>query len=169
MTMKKILMTMLCGLMMSVTAQAQTTVSETPFAKGKIYGAASLSGLGLSYNKDQDWHFGLHGKGGYFIEDNWMLTGNLGYDFRKAGYNSFSAGAGIRYYIVQNGLFLGAGANYCHEHGYDDFMPTIQLGYAFFLNRTVTIEPEIYYNQSLKSHSDYSGFGIRVGIGFYLE
>ena len=48
-------------------------------------------------------------------------------------------------------------------------MPTIQLGYAFFLNRTVTIEPELYYNQSLKDHSDYSGFGLRIGFGIYFE
>ena len=168
MTMKKILMTMLCGLMMSVAAQAQT-VSETPFSKGKVYAAASLSGLGLSYSKSQDWYLGVHGKGGYLIEDNWMITGNVGYDYRKASYNSFSAGAGLRYYIEQNGLYLGAGGNYYHEHGYDDFMPTIQLGYAYFLNRTVTIEPEIYYNQSLKNHSEYSGFGVRIGIGIYFE
>jgi len=166
--MKKILMAAI-GLMMAVGASAQNAESGTPFGKDKVYVAASLSGIGLSYNKNQDWYLGLHGKGGYFFEDNWMITGNVGYDFRKAGYNSFTAGAGLRYYIEQNGLYLGAGGNYYHEHGYDDFMPTIQLGYAYFLNRTVTIEPEIYYNQSLKSHSDYSGFGIRIGIGIYLE
>ena len=62
------------------------------------------------------------------------------------------------------------GANYVHKwHDFDDFMPTIQLGYSFFLNRTVTIEPELYYNQSLKDHSDYSGFGLRIGFGIYFE
>ena len=44
-----------------------------------------------------------------------------------------------------------------------------QVGYSFFLNRTVTIEPEIYYNQSLKDHNDYSGFGLRIGFGIYFE
>ena len=48
-------------------------------------------------------------------------------------------------------------------------MPTAQIGYAFFLNRTVTIEPEIYYNQSLKCHSDYSGFGVRISFGIFFE
>ena len=98
-----------------------------------------------------------------------MVTGNLGYDYRKAGSNSFSAGAGLRYYIEQNGLYLGAGGNYVHEKNYDDFMPTVQIGYAFFLNRTVTLEPELYYNQSLKDHNQFSGFGFRIGLGIYFE
>ena len=47
-------------------------------------------------------------------------------------------------------------------------MPSVQIGYAFFLSHTVTIEPEIYYNHSFKSHSDYSTIGLRVGFGIYL-
>lgn len=169
MTMKKILMTMLCGLLFPFATQAQT-FSETPFGKDKYYVGASLSTAGLSYSKSQDWQIGVHAKGGYLLEDNWMITANLGGDYYHKGSNkSLTAGAGLRYYIEQNGLYLGAGANYVHEHGYDDFMPTVQLGYAFFLNRTVTLEPELYYNQSLKNHSEYSGFGIRIGIGIYFE
>ena len=47
-------------------------------------------------------------------------------------------------------------------------MPSVQLGYAFYISRTVTIEPEIYYEQSFKDHKDYSQVGLRVGIGVYL-
>lgn len=169
--MKKTIMTLLCGLLFSLTTQAQTQSwgEETPFSANKYYVAASLSTAGLSYTKTQDWMAGIHAKGGLFFVDDWMITANAGYDYRKAGFNSFSAGAGLRYYIVQNGLYLGVGGNYVHEHDYDDFMPTAQLGYAYFLNRTVTFEPEIYYNQSLKNHGLYSGFGIRIGIGIYFE
>ena len=98
-----------------------------------------------------------------------MITANVDYDWHKQGDNVLMAGAGIRYYIEQNGLFLGAGANYLHNPQFDDFMPTVQLGYAYFLNRTVTIEPELYYNLSLKDHTQYSGFGFRIGIGIYFE
>ena len=42
------------------------------------------------------------------------------------------------------------------------------MGYAYFLSRTVTLEPAIYYDQSFKSHSDYSTVGFKVGIGVYL-
>lgn len=166
--MKKMILTVLCALMFSITGNAQTP-DRLPFAKDKFYTAASLSGLGLTYTKSEDWHLGLNAKCGYLFEDNWMVTANAGYDWFKVGYNTFTAGAGLRYYIEQNGLFLGAGANYVHHYEFDDFMPTVQLGYTFFLNRTVTLEPEIYYNQSLKDHSLYSGVGFRIGFGIYFE
>ena len=47
-------------------------------------------------------------------------------------------------------------------------MPGVEVGYAFFLSRTVTVEPSIYYNQSFKEHSDYSKIGLKIGIGVYL-
>ena len=47
-------------------------------------------------------------------------------------------------------------------------MPGLEMGYAFFLNKTVTIEPAIYYDQSFKRHSDYSKIGLRIGLGIYL-
>lgn len=46
-------------------------------------------------------------------------------------------------------------------------MPGMEVGYAFFINRSVTIEPAIYYDQSIKS-SNYSTVGLKVGIGVYL-
>lgn len=163
--MKKTILTLLCGLFISAAANAQT-----PFEKGKFYASTALSGLNLSYDKTNDWNIGLTAKGGCLFEDNWMVLGQAGYDYHEVGPNRFTVGAALRYYIEQNGLYLGLGGNYVHDnHNYDDFLPTAHLGYAFFLNRTVTIEPEIYYNQSLKNHSDYSGFGIRIGFGIYFE
>ena len=47
-------------------------------------------------------------------------------------------------------------------------MPGIEVGYAFFLSHTITIEPSIYYQQSIKKHSDYSTIGLRLGFGIYL-
>ena len=79
-----------------------------------------------------------------------------------------SVGAGGRYYITQNGLYLGAGVKFLHaNHRYNDIMPGMEVGYAFFINRSVTIEPAIYYDQSLKG-SNYSTVGLKVGIGVYL-
>ena len=49
-----------------------------------------------------------------------------------------------------------------------DVMPGVEVGYAFFLSRTVTVEPSVYYNQSFKKHSDYSRIGLKLGIGVYL-
>ena len=163
--MRKTIFVLLCGLMQMVSASAQT-----PFEKGKFYASTGLTGLNLTYDKASDWNLGLMAKGGYLFEDNWMLTAQAEYDYHKVGDNYFKAGAGVRYYIEQNGLYLGLGANYVHAFSnYDDFMPTAQLGYCFFLNRTVTIEPEVCYNQSLKNHSCYSGFGLRINFGIYFE
>ncbi len=164
--MKKILLTMLCGLMFSVASQAQ---DRLPFAKDKFYAGASLSGFDLNWNKNQDWHMNVAAKCGYLFEDDWMVTTTLGYDWYKVGDKTLVAGAGLRYYIEQNGLFLGAGANYQHNATYDDFVPNFEVGYAYFLNRTVTLEPSVYYNMSLKDHVNYSGFGLRIGIGIYFE
>ena len=82
--------------------------------------------------------------------------------------NQYSVGVGGRYYIEQNGLYLGAQCKLAHASHYTDVMPGIEVGYAYFLSRTVTIEPAIYYNQSFKNHSDFSTVGLKVGIGVYL-
>lgn len=166
--MKKIFFTMLCGLVFSLNSQAQTD-DRLPFAKDKFYTSASLSGFDLNWNKAQSWHMDLNAKGGYLFEDDWMIMGTLGYDWYKKGDNTFTIGAGLRYYIEQNGLFLGASASYLNNPNYKDFVPSVQCGYAYFLNRTVTIEPEVYYNLSTKDVTEYSGFGFRIGIGIYFE
>ena len=40
----------------------------------------------------------------------------------------------------------------------------LEAGYAFFLTRTVTIEPAAYWN----INDDRSKFGLKVGFGFYF-
>ena len=69
---------------------------------------------------------------------------------------------------LSNGIYLGMNCKLAHAKGYTDVMPGFEVGYAYFLSRTVTLEPAIYYDQSFKSHSDYSTVGFKVGIGVYL-
>ena len=166
--MKKTILTMACALMFALAGNAQTE-DRLPFAKDKIYASASLSGFDLNWNKNQNLHMDLDAKLGYLVEDDWMVTGTLGYDWYKHYDNTFKLGAGFRYYIEENGIYIGAGINYLHQNKFDDFLPTVQCGYAYFLNRTVTIEPEVYYNLSTKDFSEYSGLGFRIGIGIYFE
>ena len=147
-----------------------TVASHAQFEAGKCYIGASLSGIGFSYNGSEKSSFGLQGKAGYLFDDNLMATAQLEWDKKHDMPSYFKAGVGLRYYIVQNGLYLGAQANYVHAgNAFDDFQPGLQVGYAFFLSKTVTVEPEIYYDQSFKSHTDFSTAGIRIGIGVYLE
>ena len=158
--MKKTLL-FVVALMVSVAANAQ-------FEKGKVYIGASLSSLNLDYSGSENGHLGLQGMGGYMFADNLLAVAQVAYDKQKDVPYTMSLGAGARYYIVQNGLYLGAGAKWRHASGYNDVLPTVQVGYAFFLNGSVTIEPEIYYEQSFKNHKDYSRIGLRVGLGVYL-
>ena len=159
--MKKIFV-MLAMLMMTLVANAQ-------FEKGKHYLSASVNNFGMGYNGSNGFTLGVDLKGGYFLEDNWQVNGSAGFEHvGETDYDCFKVGVGGRYYIIQNGLYLGLGAKLAHTGSYNDVMPGLEVGYAFFVSRTVTIEPAVYYDQSFKNHSDYSTVGLRVGIGIYL-
>ena len=156
--MKKIAL-FVVALVMSVAANAQ-------FEQGKGYIGASLSGFDIS-SQAKHFHLGVNAKLGYVFADNLMALGEVGYDKTEDLPYSLAAGAGARYYIIQNGLYLGAGLKYKHAFEYNDVVPNLHLGYAFFLSRTVTLEPELYFDFSTKS-SDYMAYGLRIGIGVYL-
>jgi hypothetical protein len=143
-------------------------VSHAQFEQGKAYIGASLSGFDLSYSGLTEGKFDVQGKVGYLFADNLMATAQMDYKVQQHTPYTFSMGAGGRYYIEQNGLYLGASALYKHQKGYNDFMPSVQVGYSYFISRTVTIEPELYYEQSLKDHKNYSEVGLRIGLGIYL-
>lgn len=166
--MKKMMMAAI-GLMMAVSANAQyLNDSDTPFEQGKFYVGASASSASLYYNKSTDFSFGVNGKVGYMIIDNLMGLGVLEYsNISNGSYVNTKLGAGARWYFDKVGIYAGAVAKYYHETGFDDFMPEIQAGYAFFLGRHVTVEPEVYYEHSFKD-SDKSGFGLRIGFGIYF-
>ena len=155
---------LLAALLISVTASAQ-------FEKDKTYVGASLTGLNLNYSGIGDLSLGVHAKAGYMVYDSLMVFGEAAYNHEgksDAG-DLLSAGVGGRYYIVQNGIFLGANCKFIHGfHSYNDVMPGVEVGYAYFISRTVTIEPSIYYQQSFKNHSDYSTIGFKIGFGVYL-
>lgn len=160
--MKKIT-TLLQMLTLAVAAHAQ-------FQQGKAYLGASLTGVDLNYTGKNGLNLGIEGKAGYLLEDNWMVLAqaSLKHTGSSDAASSFTAGIGGRYYIVQNGLYLGANLKYLHaDHSYNDLMPGAEVGYAFYINRSVTIEPAIYYDHSF-NNSDYSTVGLKVGIGIYL-
>ena len=141
--MKKII-SFLFVLFVAVSANAQ-------FREGTKYVNASLSNLGFSYSKADRFRFGLQLDAGYYIADRWMVH------------------AGLRYNITQNGLFLGAGAELSHHtKGSTDLYIPAEVGYTFFLNHYLTIEPAVYYKMSLSHFGDNSTAGVRVGLGYYF-
>lgn len=170
--MKKLMMAAI-GLMMAVGANAQyLNDPTTPFYQGKYYVGASASSASFTYSKSTDFKLSLNAKAGYLFMDNLMFLGVVEF----SGQNNFDIlttqiGAGARYYFEQNGIYLGAIAKYAHvkeyESNFSDFRPEVHAGYCFFLNRNITLEPEAYYEHSFKD-SDYSGLGVRIGLGIYF-
>jgi hypothetical protein len=159
--MKKKIVMLAMGLLMTLSASAQ-------FEQGKMYANAGFSSLDLNYTALKKWSFDVNGKVGYMFADDCMALADCFWGIHDASPNCFGLGAGVRYYIEQNGIYLGAGARYKHTEGVDDFLPNVNIGYSFFLSRTVTVEPELYYDISTKKFEDYSGFGFRIGFGIYL-
>ena len=160
--MKK-LYALVAALMVSVAANAQ-------FEQGKFYMNGSLTGLNMSYSGNTKFNMGASGQMGYMVADDGLVYGSLAYNHygSKDISDTYSFGVGGRYYIEQNGIYLGMNCKLAHAKGYTDVMPGFEVGYAYFLSRTVTLEPAIYYDQSFKSHRDYSTVGFKVGIGVYL-
>lgn len=162
--MKKIAL-MVCLLVATVAAQAQ-------FEKGKWFVNPSVSGLDLTHDTGMDkTSFGLEAQGGAFLVDNFALLVDLGGSWNTMGtdVDVYSAGVGCRYYFNKVGVYMGAnvGVNR-YEFGHDDGATRcrfgLEAGYAFFLSRTVTIEPAAYWNVD----KDRSRYGLKVGFGFYF-
>ena len=64
---------------------------------------------------------------------------------------------------------MGAGAEYAHfTPKNNDLLIPVELGYSFFINRFITLEPSVYYKMSLHDFSDNTSIGFRLGLGFYF-
>ena len=132
----------------------------------------SVTGLGLSYDTQVDKaSFGLDVNGGVFMADNLALLVRAGLSCNEgadADTDVYSLGVGGRYYFSQVGIFLGANVNVDRFDGemVDDtkFSFGMEAGYAFFLSRTVTLEPALYWN----INNDRSKFGLKLGFGLYF-
>lgn len=164
--MKKKIAMLLFGLMSVVAANAQYTQDTPPFGQGKTYFATSMSGFDIGSIASQ-FHVDLSLKGGYMISDNILTLCEASYNYLKDTDGVFSLGAGMRCYVEQNGMFLGAGLKLSDITNDLEFQPNLSMGYSFFLSRTVTIEPELYFNLSTKDFED-SSYGFRLGFGIYL-
>lgn len=142
--------------------------ASAQFEKGKKYVGASATGLGFSYSSNEKFRFGLEARAGYFVADCLMLTANLGYDHTRA-VDDVAAGLGVRYYFDQCGVHVGAGLEYDHfTPDNNDVMIPLNVGYTYFLNRHVTIEPALYYKMSLHDFGGNSQFGCSIGLGFHF-
>ena len=104
------------------------------------------------------------------LED-FALMVNAGADWSQPK-DTYTLGTGVRCYFNTTGIYIGGGLDWERirleggEHN-NDWGVGIEAGYAYFLSRTVTIEPAVYYKWRFDD-SDNSRFGIKVGFGFYF-
>lgn len=162
--MKKLLICIAC-LLCTFTAQAQ-------FEQNKWLVTPSITGIGMSYSDQDKMSFGFEAEGGVFLRDNFALLISAGTEIKDRGDDRSSLGAGVRYYFDQTGIYVGSKFKYDNYNFYkggskNDATIGAEVGYAFFLNRTITIEPAVYYNQSL-TDQDFSKVGLKLGFGFYF-
>lgn len=163
--MKKIFIALLIATF-SLSASAQ-------FEKGTKYVNASLSGFGMSYSKQPGFCMNIEAAGGYFIANEWMLKGLIGWD-HVGGANTFNLGAGGRYYLKNNGFFFGAGVKYGLQSGGGDadvihnvYLP-LEGGYCFFLNDHVTLEPSLFVDMCFNHFKDFTKVGVKLSFGYYF-
>lgn len=142
--------------------------AQAQFEKGTKYLGASLSGFGMSYSTSEKFRLGVDVHAGYFVADCLMLHGVIGYEHNDQ-VDNVSIGASARYYFDQCGVFMGAGVEYLHHSpNHNDLMIPVEVGYAFYVNHFIAIEPSIYYKMSLHDFSDNSTVGLKIGLGFYF-
>lgn len=168
--MKKLIV-LSCLLLAAVSVQAQ-------FEQGKWIFGTSLTGLDFSReNEHHRTSFGLEVKTGAFLLEDFALIVNVGAQWNQGDLERdiYRVGVGLRYYFDRVGIYVGAnGQIYTYQYedkwksyGYDDKTRVsfgLDLGYSFFLSRTVTIEPAIYWDID-KSGADY---GLKIGFGIYF-
>jgi len=162
---------MLMALLLAVT----TLSAHAQFEQGTKYLNTTLTGLDMSYQKNH-FNFGLDAKAGYFVADELMVYGQFGYNFQNIkgngnDVNKLNLGVGGRYYILQNGLYLNLGAKFEHVYSgssFNNIALTPEVGYCFYLNHYLSVEPAVYYDMSLNHFSENSKVGLKVGFGYYF-
>ena len=158
-------------LLLLVVCVLTTIGAKAQFDEGKWFVNTSLTGLDLSYSSGQKGHFGLDAGGGYFLMDNFAVIGELGGDW-SSPVDKYKLAGKARYYFDNIGIYLSGGlklasVQYKHADKVNDFAVLLEAGYAYFLSKTVTIEPAVYWDLSVKD-SDNSRFGLKIGFGFYF-
>lgn len=161
--MKKVTL-IICLLVASLAARAQ-------FEKGKWIVNPSLTGMGFSYSKNDKMQLGIGAKMGTFVAEGVALMVEAGADWSKP-VDVYNLGVGGRFYFNKTGVYLGGGLdlNRIRAKGgnhYTDWGLGIEVGYAYFLSRTVTIEPAVYYKWRFND-GDLSKFGVKLGFGLYF-
>lgn len=171
-TINNVLATALClmGLLFTVQSQAQT-VNAGAWMVGGLAGFESSKADG---DDDATNTILINPNIGYFVIDNLGIGLNLG--FANVSHGDFSStGLGVgpyaRYYVFQ-GLFPQVGIMYNSTKFEDEDAVTstdinLGVGYSFFLNNSVAVEPMLGY--TIGGGDDKTNtFGLMIGVQAFL-
>ncbi|MDR1348707.1 MAG: hypothetical protein LBJ63_09860 [Prevotellaceae bacterium] len=179
--MKKLMITMVAACL------ACTAFAQVPeqLQKGNILIETDATNVGIRFTNGVSME--IAGTGGYFIADKFLIGGTLGLnvvstestavgDWGEAigGGSSttttFDIGAGVRYYFLTNqrgGLFATGMFNVTVGSGDPVFGVRFNGGYAFFINKYISVEPLMLLTLPFSKGSNVD-FGIGAGISIYL-
>ncbi|MDR1199783.1 MAG: hypothetical protein LBK94_12370 [Prevotellaceae bacterium] len=164
-----------------------TAFAQVPeqLQKGNILIETDATNVGIIFTNGVSMN--ISGTGGYFIADKLVIGGGIGLAVvstesaavgdwgevtggRSTTTTTFNIGAGVRYYFLANqrgGLFATGMFNVAVGSGDPVFGVKFNGGYAFFINRYLSIEPLMLLNLPFSKGSNVD-FGIGAGISIYL-
>ena len=144
------------------------TLRKAQFDESTYIVNASVTGLNIAYNETEKLNAEVDISAGSFVMDNFAILGNIGSKFNNNGNQKFYIGADARLY-TNFGIYLGAGLeyNYLRATDWKGMMYDLHLGYAYFLSRTVAIEPAFYYKHAFNEKDKYD-YGFKIGFGCYF-
>jgi hypothetical protein len=163
--MKKLLSVFLLAISLSSFSQSKKPLTEGNIilsGSGSIQSYRGETIIGTTVTKSSVFTLNLSPGAGYFIIDNFALGANATVSYYKQGLNKYymlGLGPWARYYF-NNGIFAKAETNFILFHGMGSnnskqrtYSITPGVGYAFFINQKVSLEPCISYTFS---HTHYS-------------
>lgn len=150
-------------------AVAGALSANAQFEKGTWYSELNLNGLGMGYSHN-DFAIGFGGTAGYYLADSHMVAAGVGFNHAGAGDNRGYIKALYRYSFKSNGINLGGGLQYEHSGNYMDYVQICpQVGYTFYLNHFLSLDPAIYSDICMNDIKYGTNFGLKIGIGFYYK
>lgn len=137
-------------------------------------------------NTDETYVINLTPSFGYFITDNILIGGSLGFNYYEDKYTNSSGrtssyimrslnfGPWARYYFDVKGIvpYLGVSVGYSKYLGEDSYGINCKAegGINYFLSNSVALEPYISYriNKFYKPDEDAKSFMVGMRVNFYI-
>lgn len=155
--------------------------ADAQFNRGRLLAGGSLGFSSQKTNDISTNSFSFQPNVGFFVVDNLAIGADLSisiFSFENGKTQSFSFDPFVRYYL-KPGIFgegsIGFGKVKIENDqiGSSDnslFNWSVGVGYAWFLNDHVALEPVIRYQNSKFDDSDFStsGLALQIGLQVYL-